>query len=261
MLFASSLWTPTALGSSLALWLDAADASTITLNGSTVSQWNDKSGNGRHATQAVAANQPTYIASGLNGKPLLDWDGSNDSMTISGGAVPLHTALSNNNNHSVTMLVQPDLLSNLPVFLHVPTGATPGGYRFLFESNNEGFYWNYEVDPQRVYSSGFFTVNTPSFFTANKTGATTGDAYSNGVLQSSFSGNFGATPSLPNPFLLGGYTIPSFNYNGKFAEIVITNTALSTADRQRLEGYLAWKWGLGANLPSGHPFKNTPPTV
>ncbi|MFM5944980.1 MAG: hypothetical protein ACKO9G_16710, partial [Dolichospermum sp.] len=39
------------------LWLDAADSSTITLNGSTVSQWNDKSGNGRNAIQATATNQ------------------------------------------------------------------------------------------------------------------------------------------------------------------------------------------------------------
>jgi hypothetical protein len=34
-----SAWTPASLGASLALWLDAEDASTITLNGSTVSQW------------------------------------------------------------------------------------------------------------------------------------------------------------------------------------------------------------------------------
>lgn len=32
-------WTSAALEANLALWLDAADASTITLNGSTVSQW------------------------------------------------------------------------------------------------------------------------------------------------------------------------------------------------------------------------------
>lgn len=53
------LWTPELL--STALWLDATDASTITLNGTTVSQWNDKSGNGRNATQSTAANQPTYV--------------------------------------------------------------------------------------------------------------------------------------------------------------------------------------------------------
>ena len=45
------------------LWLDASDASTITLNGSNVTQWNDKSGNGYHASQAVATDQPAYAAS------------------------------------------------------------------------------------------------------------------------------------------------------------------------------------------------------
>lgn len=51
-------WTPAAI--TTALWLDAADSSTITLNGSTVSEWRDKSGNARHAAQATAASQPQY---------------------------------------------------------------------------------------------------------------------------------------------------------------------------------------------------------
>jgi hypothetical protein len=49
--------------------------------------------------------------------------------------------------------------------------------------------------------------------------------------------------------------------NGFISEMVATSALLSTADRQRLEGYLAWKWGLQANLPAGHPFRNNPPTV
>jgi hypothetical protein len=48
---------------------------------------------------------------------------------------------------------------------------------------------------------------------------------------------------------------------GFVTEVVYTNTALSTTDRERLEGYLAWKWGLEANLPAGHPFRNITPTV
>jgi hypothetical protein len=52
-----------------------------------------------------------------------------------------------------------------------------------------------------------------------------------------------------------------FFLNGFISEMVVTNGVLSTTDRQRLEGYLAHKWGLQANLPAGHPFKNTPPTV
>lgn len=54
----SRYWTPAQLQT--AIWLDASDSSTITLNGINVSQWNDKSGNGRNATQSTAANQPLY---------------------------------------------------------------------------------------------------------------------------------------------------------------------------------------------------------
>jgi len=67
-------WTPAQL-TGLALWLDADDASNITLNGSNVSQWDDKSGNGRNVSQATAAFQPTYLATGFNGKPTLQTDG------------------------------------------------------------------------------------------------------------------------------------------------------------------------------------------
>lgn len=52
------LWTPANI--STALWLDANDRTTITLNGATVSSWADKSGNGKNATQSTAANQPGY---------------------------------------------------------------------------------------------------------------------------------------------------------------------------------------------------------
>ena len=76
------LWTPAALGSSLALWLDADDFSTITLNGSTVSQWDDKSGNGRHASQATLSSQPTYTANGLNGKPAILFNGTSTFMDV-----------------------------------------------------------------------------------------------------------------------------------------------------------------------------------
>ena len=46
---------------------------------------------------------------------------------------------------------------------------------------------------------------------------------------------------------------------GYIAEIVVIQSVPSTNLRQQIEGYLAHKWGLTANLPSDHPYKNTPP--
>ena len=53
-----------------------------------VKTWYDQSGNGYDATQTTAANQPQIVSSGSvileNGKPSLDFDGSNDLLQYSG---------------------------------------------------------------------------------------------------------------------------------------------------------------------------------
>ena len=67
----------------LSVWYDASDATTITLNGSNVSQWNDKSGNGYHASQSTSANQPAYVTNDRNGRPVVSFDGVNDSLVTS----------------------------------------------------------------------------------------------------------------------------------------------------------------------------------
>jgi hypothetical protein len=56
---ANTAFTPRSLAN-LALWYDGADTSTFTLNGSNISEWRDKSGANRHASQASAASQPAY---------------------------------------------------------------------------------------------------------------------------------------------------------------------------------------------------------
>jgi hypothetical protein len=61
----------------LALWVDASDASTLTLDGSNnVSEWRDKSGNARHLTQGTALNRPSYVTGVLNGLPVVRPNGT-----------------------------------------------------------------------------------------------------------------------------------------------------------------------------------------
>ena len=43
------------------MWLDGADTSSMTFSGSTITQWSDKSGNGKNAT---ATGTPTYLTGG-----------------------------------------------------------------------------------------------------------------------------------------------------------------------------------------------------
>lgn len=69
-------------GQGLRLWLQAADASTITQVANAVSQWNDKSNNVNNVSQATGAAQPTYGATALNSLyPGISFDGG-DYMSL-----------------------------------------------------------------------------------------------------------------------------------------------------------------------------------
>lgn len=48
---------------------------------------------------------------------------------------------------------------------------------------------------------------------------------------------------------------------GGIAEVLTDASVLSEGDEARLTGYLAHKWGLAQNLPSGHAYKAAPPTL
>jgi hypothetical protein len=70
------------------------------------------------------------------------------------------------------------------------------------------------------------------------------------------SGNFNITS-----YGLGVNTNTSdyFALNGYYGEVMYFNVQLSDANRQKIEGYLAWKWGLQASLPGGHPYASAAP--
>ncbi len=71
------------------------------------------------------------------------------------------------------------------------------------------------------------------------------------------------TPSADNPehaLAIGSYDDGSLPLTGYIAELLIISGAVSTLNRQKIEGYLAHKWGLTANLPAGHPYKTVGPT-
>ena len=50
-----------------------------------------------------------------------------------------------------------------------------------------------------------------------------------------------------------------FAFGGQFGEFLIYNSNMVLADRQKVEGYLAWKWGLQSNLQPSHPYRSNAP--
>ena len=77
-------------------------------------------------------------------------------------------------------------------------------------------------------------------------------------------GNLGQIQDTAGLLSIGAFagdgTQNSVNLDGAIAELIVTPSVLSVSDRQKIEGYLAHKWGLTANLPSDHPYKLVGPT-
>ena len=275
MLFTSSLWTPRQLTS--AVWFDAADTTTITLNGSNVSQWNDKSGNNRHATQGTAANQPLFVTSvpGANGLPAIQTDG-NDTLQI-GNRTGLFQNVGGATIAIVVKYATGTYTANLlPAFVSIGTNTSMA--RFSLAAS-------VTADSSRLGILGRRNDadTLASLFTATTRSTLAGLSYpslqiGSGNFSSAIANNFtnGTQDLTDAAFLTAGNTQNSVPLNAslfgvtgstnnflpagcQLFEVLMFNSTLSTTDRQKLEGYFAWKWGTVAGLPSGHPFKNSPP--
>ena len=248
---APTLWSPIQL--SPAAWWDASDSTTITLNGSTVSQMNDKSGNARNLVQATAALQPTFTTNGLNGLSTLTFASTGNVMTTSA-----NFPLTGNATFSVFYVYRKTTATNGTLFGWGTTSAALGAFGFYDDNTFAGFaYAGANTYFVSVPSNNVW--NLMSYTKAAGAINTTSTSFLNGT-DNTVAGSSTSTPNiLSNLFALGRWADFSAAFIGNIAEMIITSTTATTAERQQVEGYLAWKWGLVANLPSTHPYKNSPP--
>lgn len=229
------------------LWLDAADASTVT-GTSAVTQWRDKSGNGRNL--GVGSGTTSYSSSAIN------------------------------LNSSYMLVNSPVNLTNVTVFIVSKSTGVTNQILFSAKPNTDyvynsvdgfGFYNDPPTGRIRFYGQGndpmqsiFFTdTSITKLYTFQSTG-TTVSGWLNGTSQSG--GTLTTTrTSTAQGFAIGGEWGGSSYQNiivtASIYEILVYNTALTTTQRQQVESYLAWKWGLQTSLPSDHTYKFAPPSV
>ena len=244
-------WTPANI--TTALWLDAADASTITLNASTVSGWNDKSGNGRHFAQATSANQPVYTTSALSGKNVVTFVSIDSIDSLTRAAIPFND-LGNNSLYLVSNKTGSLPSLNVAVLLSRAANRT----RVILANSTFNRWGTYTTGEFPSPSGTIDATYKISELIADQT-ANTYLFYQNGTSQ----GSAGAI-NVNSVFNDNNCYIGSDQYGsllrGNIAEIVFCDEKNTDADRQKLEGYLAHKWGLTASLPAGHPYKVNAPT-
>jgi len=200
-------------------WWDAADAATVTIS-TGVSEWRDKSGNDRHASQGTGNNQPAYTNQ-LNGRNVITFDGSNDSL--------LTTSFSLSQPYTLFAVARRSGGGASNFYDRVGNGASLGSFGGVF------------------YIFAGTGLNGPSqdidwhIFNAEHSG-------SNSVFrvdgQDSASGNAG-TQAISDGLRFGANGAGSGSFlNGDIAEILLYNVIASTAQRNAILSYLDKKWGV-----------------
>jgi hypothetical protein len=247
----SNAWTPSQL--TTALWLDISDSTTITTVSGGVSEWRDKSGNLRHAGQSSVTLRPTITNNALNNLPLIVFDGVNDFMDIPTTILQTQSKPSFfyvfvRNNAGSTDGYSPEITFNSTnngdngSFHYVKSNGTGASYPMY----TAGGWGNY--DGAGSYTNGsaeiisFATLTSTSTYTVYKNGTVEGSAAAGNAL-TTFTGFRLAQQQ-------GARTSGI-----SFGEIVLVLNA-TTANRESIEGYLAWKWGIQSKLPSNHPYKS-----
>jgi hypothetical protein len=224
-------FTPTQIAG-LLVW---TDASTLNLaNNTTLSTWT----NG--GSQGTVNCTGTYLTNQLNGRGIVRFA---TTQTWSIASQPTPPA------YSMFFVTRQRGGTNRRV-LQSATGNYLYGYwngfkNVIYVEGNPSILSGPSSDSAWDFFSHTRTQNSSYLFNYN--GTTTGSS------SSSFNG------PLTGLAINTGGAAAGETSDCDVAEIILYNSQVTTQQVQTVEGYLAWKWGLQANLPANHPYKNSPP--
>jgi hypothetical protein len=250
---ATGAFTPTSI-TGLRMWFDAADAATLTLSSGIVTQWADKSGTGNTLIPLSGKANATVSSAYQNGLNVLNFSGNSLYRSPLGSAtypqdVYIIVALKSLTAHNDVLGMGDTTADNFNSF----TFAENVARRW---QNGSSFGSRLIYSPTDETSTSFLLMQwsiANNNFLLRRNGTQ--------LVQSS-----SITYSFSNPSAAAfqiGYRhtdqTGASNFSGYIGEILLFNTQLGTTDREKIEGYLAWKWGLQASLPAGHSYLNAPP--
>jgi hypothetical protein len=216
-----------------AMWLDGADqtSASMTLSGTSLTLWKDKSGSGNNATPY----NTSYATVNSNGVLF---------------ASQIYTTPYTSAPSTETAFVVFNVTAATYTGFQAILGSSVNGGRQLALLNGSPLIGLLKAQIAWQNTSAF----TP--------GATTlGQGFINGSTAfSGVNGTYTATNTVT--WSSGGFlylgtevSVPNGNYVGLMCEILIYNVVLTTDQTKQVEGYLAWKWGIQGSLPSVHPYK------
>jgi hypothetical protein len=229
--------------------LDAQDASSFTLNGATgVATWRDRAGSARTVAQSTPGQQPNRNASVINARPAVVFSGNSALLgnTVSYGitfARSVFIVFSHTGTVSSGTCAGTDgtyLLDRDPAANATPlTSIKAVGGRWVLQTRADAL-----LGASCAPSSGGVSIvnGAPTIFSAVQSFLST-SVWGNGTFVAT-SNNVAF--STMQPIILGrsGSVSSAQSFTGAIGEVLVFNGALSTTDRQIVERYLGWKWGV-----------------
>lgn len=259
-----TFWTPAA--TTTKLWLDADDTTQWEVDAlNNITQLNDKSGTNSHMSI-------TNATSGVDtGNNVLIYEQSNNPLFRIPGQ---NAGYKTRDKQQWFIVMKPTVVNTALDPIVTFNGTSEPGVA------EQTILFSYDVinDPQNEFHGRWYCHTAPGTWrpaTGTYTGGTSDlkNQWSiispewditNSKASHRLNGNdvaidesWGATLIMASGHL-DLFRYGNNNTDGKLGEIIIT-TNVSTVNRQKIEGYLAHKWGLTAQLPADHPYKTTHP--
>ena len=238
--------TPGGVSSTLRLWLKA-DAG-VTTSGGDVTLWADQSGNGLSPgvsnLLAPVNNGPTYITgSSINFNPSVDFNGLTEGIGLN--SLPI----GQNDEYTAFFIRERDAGAGT-IFSQENTagGIIPAFFAQGRQAMITGVSTQQQINPNVL-------TTTPNLFTFRRdnTGGNNWIISTNtdgGVPAQSATLSFNSTMTTPLGDFSIGYrrlnqtSTGTNQYDGRIGEVVIYNSLLSSTDVQKVESYLALKYGI-----------------
>jgi len=252
-------WTPADLVT--VAWYDAGDTATITHSSGAVSEWNDKSGNARNISQAINDQRPTFSESTISFDGINDYLMHNAAFMYDAGAVDIYTIAAVTATGDKRLVSENRTTDNNPLYNVAQTSSGGGAMGSYIRSSDNTTLFS---TSNTLSAAAVFSRTTSNLYHWRDTGSSMAGRVAGGSATTrSYSRS---KPLSLDRFTIGAIgprpssTTGSVFINAGINEVVITAN-LSDEERQKMEGYLAWKWNLQANLPADHPYKQAAPVV
>jgi hypothetical protein len=221
--------------------------------GADAAQWDDISGNGRHATQSNASFRPSIQTNALNGRQVRRFDGSNDILEITN-----RSFLRNKPGTTIFAVVNPDI--NTAGTRYVFTYQTSGNINMVAMAqvgSPSGLFYGVrraQGDTADGTTFGAVPPATPTVLTVQLRWAAAQKEAWIGSTTTDLDASFQTAANSENADAganagIGGLASGSSLWDGDIAEIVIFDRSLATSDRLRVQYWLALKYNITAALP------------